>query len=79
MQRNHVARSEDKNLVQMLTDQVFYKRSVLEDKKFEQALLALTPEQVQKTMQRYFDPDNMLYIKAGDMTKAKTQAQQPAQ
>lgn len=78
VQRNHVSRSEDKNLIQMLTDQVFYKRSILEDKEFEDALLALTPEQVQKTMQKYFDPNNMLYIKAGDMTKAKMQAEKPS-
>lgn len=75
VQRSHVWRSEDQNLISLLTESVFYNRSPLEDKKAQEAMLALTPEQVQEAMRKYLDPEAMLYIKAGDLTKAKQNAE----
>lgn len=75
LQSNKVQRADDEQLAQMLQQLMFYDETLGQHQQFEADLADSSGEEVLQAMTQFFSPDNMLYIKAGDMTKA---AERPA-
>lgn len=74
LQSRRVERADDEKLVQMLNQIMFYNETLDQHQQFEADLTNSSPEAVHQVMKEYFSPDNMLYIKAGDMAKAAKQS-----
>lgn len=70
LQSNKVKRADDEQLVQMLNQIMFYNETLELHQEFEADLAGSSGDEVLEAMKQLFSPDNMLYIKAGDMTKA---------
>ncbi|MBT1704799.1 insulinase family protein [Fulvivirgaceae bacterium PWU20] len=70
-QSRTVARSQDGGLAGTLNNYLFIKRDLSFDKKLEDKVMALTPEQINAAMKKYLTPDKINIIKAGDFAKAK--------
>jgi zinc protease len=64
-QRN-VARSNDRALVSMLSDQLFDGRTMQFEADFEARIRALTPEAVNAAIRKHLDPKKLIVITAGD-------------
>lgn len=72
IQRQSVNRSQDRSLAGKLNSYLDLGRTLEWDAELEAAVMALTPEQINATMAKYLDPDQMVLIKAGDFAKAKS-------
>jgi zinc protease len=70
-QSRTVQRSQDGSLAGTLNNYLFIKRDLTWDKSFEEKVLALTPEQINAAVKKYFTLDRINIIKAGDFAKAK--------
>lgn len=70
LQSRKVERADDEKLAQMLNQIMFHDETLEERQQFEEDLAESSGEEVLEAMKPFFSPDNMLYIKAGDMTKA---------
>ncbi len=68
-QRNKLARASDGGLANMLMTDLFFEREFIERKGKLDKLLSLNKEQVKEAMNKYYDVNNMLFIKAGDKSK----------
>jgi zinc protease len=75
LQSGKVQRADDEQLAQMLQQLMFYNETLEQHKQFDAELANSSGDDVVRVMKKYFSPDNMLYIKAGDMSKA---AEQPS-
>ena len=67
-------RADDEQLAQMLQRLMFYNETLEQHKQFDAELANSSGYDVVRVMKKYFSPDNMLYIKAGDMSKAAEQS-----
>jgi zinc protease len=74
LQEKKVSRAQDNELASTLRSNIRYKRSMKWYKEYEARLASLTAKDVHKVMKKYFDLDKFSIIKAGDMTKANTEA-----
>jgi zinc protease len=70
LQRQEVARTEDANLSQVLEGTLVANRTMEHYTKQEQAIRALTPEQVREVMRRRINPSSFLTAVAGDWAAA---------
>jgi zinc protease len=70
-QSRTVTRSQDGSLAGTLNNYLFIKRDLLWDKAYEEKVLALTPEQINAAIKKYFTLDKINIFKAGDFAKAK--------
>ena len=77
LQQRQLARADDGSLVGQLADGLFLGRTMAWDAKLEQAIGALTPEQVGAGFRAYVKPSAMTVITAGDFAKGKAAAAQP--
>ncbi len=74
LQTQAVGRTNDGRLAGALAGHLFDGRDFRWDEKYEAAVRALTPDQVNKAMQQFIDPKKLLVFSAGDFAKAaKTQ------
>lgn len=75
LQSNKVQRADDEKLAQMLQQMMFYNETLEQYQAFEADLVDSSNEDVVRVVKEYLSPDDMLYIKAGDMSKARIDAQ----
>jgi zinc protease len=66
LQQRQQSRANDPELVNMLIARKFAGRTMAYDTKFEAAVEALTPEQVNAAVKKYLDPSKITVIRAGD-------------
>ena len=66
LQQRQQSRANDPELINMLIARKFAGRTMAYDTKFEAAIDALTPEQVNATVKKYLDPSKITIIRAGD-------------
>ncbi|MDQ3750197.1 MAG: insulinase family protein [Acidobacteriota bacterium] len=71
IERFKVNRSQDAGLARTLNNYLFNNRTFAWDAEFEKKIAALTPEQVNAAIRKYFTPDKIIIIKAGDFAGAK--------
>ncbi len=69
-QAQQVSRAQDRELVNRLNNQRFWNRTMAFDSEVEKRILALTPEQLQAAMRKYFELSQFSYFRAGDFKKA---------
>lgn len=69
LQSRKVERADDEKLAQMLNQIMFYNETLGQHQQFEADLADSSGEEVLEAMKQLFSPNNMLYIKAGDMAK----------
>ena len=66
LQQREQSRANDNELVNTLISRKFAGRTMTYDTKFEAAINALTPEQVNAAVKKYLDPSKITIIRAGD-------------
>ena len=66
LQQRMQSRANDQELVGILTSRRFAGRTLAYDAKFEAAVNALTPEQVNAAVRKYIDPSKLSLARAGD-------------
>ena len=71
LQERRLARNRDATLAQALVQQEYVGRTFAFAGGVDQALEALTPEQVSAALRKYVNPDAFAYFFAGDFAKAK--------
>lgn len=72
IERLKVNRSQDAVLADKLNGYLFTNRTLAWDAELEKKIAALTPEQVNAAIRKYFTPDKITIFKAGDFAEAKT-------
>lgn len=72
------SRSQDASVVGMLDSQLYYGHTMQREIDYENALQALTVEQVNAALREHIDPESISFFAAGDFDKSKTQAEKPA-
>ncbi len=77
IQSRSVSRAQDRSLAGMLNEYLDLGRTMKWDARLEQAVMALTPEQINEAMARHLDVDAMTIVKAGDFEKAKKAKMKP--
>jgi zinc protease len=60
------SRASDQELVGILTSRRYANRTMAYDAKFEAAVNALTPDQVNAVVRKYIDPAKLSLARAGD-------------
>ena len=78
LQRRALARANDPTLANQLANGLFLGRTMAFDGDVDQKIGALTADQVNAVLRRYFDPAKMTIVMAGDFSKV-TQAGKPQQ
>ncbi len=71
VQREQLARAQDRELSGRLNNYLFLNRTIVWDAELESKIQSLTAEQINGAMRKYFTPDNITIIKAGDFAKFK--------
>jgi len=66
LQQRMQSRANDQELVGILTSRRYAGRTMAYDAKFEAAVNALTPEQVNAVVRKYIDPAKLSLARAGD-------------
>ncbi|CAN5857459.1 pitrilysin family protein [soil metagenome] len=66
LQQREQSRANDPELVNTLITRKFAGRTMAYDTKFEAAINALTPEQVNAAVKKYLDPTKLTIVRAGD-------------
>ncbi len=69
LDRRSQRRANDDELVDALTDLAFAGRTMAFDAAFEKSVRALTPEQINAAVRKYFDPSKLITVEAGDFAK----------
>jgi zinc protease len=69
LQSRQVSRAQDNELATRLNNYLFIGRTLQFDADLDAKLKALTPEQINAAMRKYFDPAKITIIKAGDFAK----------
>lgn len=77
IQSQSVNRSQDRSLASKLNSYLDLDRTLEWDASLEEAVMKLTPEQINAAMAKYLDPDKMVLVKAGDFAKAKASKSKP--
>jgi len=71
LQSRTVSRSQDASLAGTLNSYLYLDRDMMWDAELEQKIQALTPEQINRAMQKHIDLSKMAIVKAGDFEKAE--------
>lgn len=69
LQKSRVERSQDHSLAAQLAGNLFLQRTMQWDKQVEERLQALTAEEVNRAVKHYLKPEQLSFIKAGDLSK----------
>ncbi len=72
LEEQRTNRSSDSNLASVLSDTLEKDRTMAYYAELEKKLNALTPEDVNKAIRKYFDPKKLVIVTAGDFDKKKT-------
>ena len=72
LQNSRIDRAKDGRLVGTLSRNIDLKRTMMWDKKYEDALRSLTVEEVNVVFKKYFSLANFSIVKAGDASKMET-------
>jgi zinc protease len=73
IERLKVSRSQDAGLAGKLNEYLFTNRTLAREAELEKKIAALTLEQVNHAIRKYFTPDKITIFKAGDFAGAKKQ------
>ena len=71
-QNQEVSRAQDRSMTYTLGDNAYLDRTMQWDKKLEEQMMALTPEQINAAMAKYIDVDKMVLLRAGDFAKTES-------
>ena len=71
LQSQQVQRSDDSYLTRQLNSNLYLKRNLDWYANQEKQISNLTVDQVNAALRKYFRPDKIIYVKAGDFSKAK--------
>jgi zinc protease len=71
LQGKRVSRSQDRELVGKLSNNLYYKRTMQFSKKYEEQLNQLSKEDVHKVVKKYLNVDDFSIIKGGDFSKVE--------
>lgn len=71
LQGKRVSRSQDRELVGKLNNNLYYDRSMQFSKKYEEQLGKLSKEEVHKVVKKYLKVDDFSIIKGGDFSKVE--------
>lgn len=66
LQQRQVQRTDDANLARLLEENLYADRTMDFQKKLEDQVRDLTPEQVNKALREHFDPQKLVIVTAGD-------------
>ena len=66
MQQRKLSRASDMGLASKLTNDLYLHRTYAWESRFEQLMLAVTPEQVNAAFSKYIDPAKINLVRAGD-------------
>ncbi|TVS14131.1 MAG: insulinase family protein, partial [Wenzhouxiangella sp.] len=66
LQQRELRRSNDASLVGTLNANLYLDRDMFRQQRFEEALQALSSEEVNAAVRRHFDPERISYAVAGD-------------
>jgi zinc protease len=69
LQSRNVSRAKDNELSGKLNSYLYYDRTMLFDKAFEESVKSLTVEQINNAFRKYIEPSKLSMIKAGDFDK----------
>ncbi len=69
-------RAQDNSLAGSLRNQLFLNRTMTFEENLDKQIAALTAEQINAAMRKYFTPDKISIFKAGDFAKVKAAATQ---
>ncbi len=72
LQSRQVSRGQDNELAMRLANQAFWGRTMQWDAQLESRVAKLTTDQVNTTVRKYINPDEVSIFKAGDFAKAKS-------
>ena len=72
LQSRELARAQDGNLVGMLTQALYFDRTLEWDSEFEAQVQNLTVEDVNAAVRRHLDLNKMTFVKAGDFAGAES-------
>jgi zinc protease len=72
LQSRTVSRAQDASLAGTLNNYLFIKRDLSWDEAYEKKVMALTLEQINAAVKKYFTPDKISIVKAGDFAKKKS-------
>ena len=78
LQSRQVARAEDSRLVGLLSSNLFAKRTMKFYKEQDAATEELTVEQVNAALRKYFAPERLVIVTAGDFAKASADKESEA-
>ena len=67
-----VNRAQDRGMAGELGENAYLDRSMQWDKKLEDQMMALTPEQINAAIKKYIDVDKMVLLRAGDFAKTES-------
>ena len=71
LQSRQVSRGQDSELASRLASQAYWDRTMQWDAQIDNAVAALTTNQVNEAIRKYIDPKQISYFKAGDFSKLK--------
>jgi zinc protease len=71
LQSRNVSRSQDRELVSRLSNNLFLNRTMNWDIDFEKKMSALTVDQVNASMKKWITPEKITVVEAGDFNKKK--------
>ena len=70
LQAQNVSRSNDRSLASVLSQHLYFGRTMEWDEQLEARIAALTSQQILEAMRRHIDPDKISIIMAGDFKQA---------
>ena len=72
LQSRELARAQDRSLVSMLSQGLYFDRTLVWDSEFEDRIGDLAVEDVNAAVRRHLDLNKMTFVKAGDFAGAET-------
>ena len=72
LQSRELARAQDRSLVSMLSQGLYFDRTLAWDSEFEERIGDLAVEDVNAAVRRHLDLNKMTFVKAGDFAGAET-------
>jgi zinc protease len=69
LERRQINRAQDQSLASQLANGLYFDRTLQWDAEFEEAIRALTGQQILTAMRRHIDPQKLVVVRAGDFAR----------
>lgn len=71
-QNEEVSRAQDRSMTYTLGNNAYLDRDMQWEKRMEEKMMALTPEDINEAVSKYIDVDKMVLLRAGDFAKTES-------